>query len=104
MNRQTPSSVTIDGIAYVREDTLATQSVPSSGLERSYTLRELEGVTGIGYHALYRAVKRGDLKAACPNGSSRGMRVWASDFRAWKESMTYTPSRSRTSSRSSARR
>lgn len=83
MKRQMPETLTVNGVRYVREDVMECQS---PRLERSYSVREIESLTGVNYQSIYRAVKRGDLEAMLPNGSMRGMRIKESDYLSWEAS------------------
>ena len=89
MKSRMPETLTIEGVKYVREDTIPKRQE----LPRSHTLKELAEATGISYASLLDAVKRGELRAAYPNGTRRGVRVWEADFRTWAESIA-SPSRS----------
>lgn len=80
MDTQMPESLTINGVLYVRAG--ATQS-PSRPFERSYTVAEIESLTGVNRQSIYRAVRDGRLCATFPNGSARGMRITESDFSSW---------------------
>lgn len=80
MDTQMPESFVINGVLYVK----ATQS-ESRPFERSYTVAEIESLTGVNRQSLYRAVRAGKLTAAFPNGSARGMRIRESDFVSWME-------------------
>lgn len=76
-----PETLTVNGVKYVREDTMECQS---RRLERSYSVREIESLTGVNYQTIYRAVKRGDLEAMFPSGGMRGMRIKESDYLSWE--------------------
>jgi len=84
-----PESLVINGVKYVREDAMESRS---PRLERSYSVSELESLTGVSYQAIYRAVKRGELEAILPNGSMRGMRIKESAYLAWEASRRYATS------------
>lgn len=55
----------------------------SHRFERSYSVAEIEGLTGVNRRSVYRAVERGELEAIYPNESKRGMRVWESELTRW---------------------
>lgn len=75
-----PVEIEINGIAYVRKDSVPQVAEP---LERLYTVQEIESMTGLNYQSIYRAIKRKKLAAVYPNGSRRGMRVPESAYREW---------------------
>jgi len=75
-----PESLTINGVLYVKAS--QTES-PSRPFERSYTVTEIESLTGVNRQSIYRAVRDGRLSATFPNGSARGMRITERDFSAW---------------------
>lgn len=76
-----PERLTVNGVEYVREDAIPKQ--PPRALERSYTVQEIEDLTGVNYQTVYRAVRSGRLRAVYPNGSTRGMRIMESDYLDW---------------------
>lgn len=79
-----PEKLTVNGVGYVREDMAGYQS---PRLERSYSVSEIETLTGVNYQTIYRAVRRGELAAMMPNGSKRGMRIKESDYLSWEASV-----------------
>ena len=83
-----PDSITLDGCEYVRADVaeLAVRSEPT--IERTYSVAELAELTGWSESTLYRAVGTGQLVAVMPNGTTRGMRVRASDYERWLSART----------------
>lgn len=76
-----PKRLTVNGVEYVREDTIQKQQPQL--LERSYSVQEIEDLTGVSYQSVYRAVRSGRLRAVYPNGSTRGMRIMESDYLGW---------------------
>lgn len=76
-----PETLTVNGVKYIREDVTECRS---PRLERSYSVSELETLTGVKYQTIYRAVKRGDLAAMLPSGGMRGMRIKESDYLSWE--------------------
>jgi hypothetical protein len=53
-------------------------------LERSYKLTELAKACDIPLSSLYRAAKKGELKAFTLAGAKRGKRVWASEWERYR--------------------
>lgn len=69
-----------------------TSQSPSHRFERSYSVAEIERLTGVNRRSVYRAVASGRLSAIYPNGSKRGMRVWESELARWLKEISGTPS------------
>lgn len=79
-----PVLLVVNGVKYVREDTVQKKERDSPvEWDMSYTVSQLESLTGVNRQSIYRAVRLGRLSAVYPNGSARGMRVFGSDFLDW---------------------
>ena len=57
-------------------------------IERSYSITELSELSGFPVSTLYDNVRRGDLKAVMPNGTTKGMRVLGSEWLRFLEANT----------------
>lgn len=80
-----PVELEINGIQYVRKDSIAEQDAE---LERSYGIRELARNTGFPASTLYDAISRGELRVVMPNGTTKGMRVMRSEWQRYIISRT----------------
>lgn len=69
-----------------------TSQFQSHRFERSYSVVEIESLTGVNRRSVYRAIASGRLRAIYPNGSRRGMRVWESELTRWLKEISETPS------------
>lgn len=79
-----PVSLVVNGVKYVREDVVQREEYePPVAWNMSYTVSQLESLTGVNRQSIYRAVRLGQLSAVYPNGSARGMRVFGSDYLDW---------------------
>lgn len=72
-----PPVLMVNGVRYVREDTLRE---PMGPLERSFSVRELSKRTGFPESTLYDNIRRGELLAVTPNGTTKGMRVMEGEW------------------------
>lgn len=72
-----PLRLMVDGVAYIREDAVPRSA---SAVEPSYSVRELSERSGFPASTLYDNVRRGDLVAVMPNGTTKGMRILESDW------------------------
>lgn len=78
--------LTLNGVEYVRADLIP--QVQPSRMERTYSVQEIEDLTGVSYQSVYRAVRSGRLQAVYPNGTRRGMRIKESEYLRWIETST----------------
>lgn len=78
-----PKTMTIDGVTYVREDSIV--SGMANPFEESYSIAELVELTGFKRRTIYSFIEDGELVAIRPHGGGRGMRVMRSDWDAFVE-------------------
>lgn len=65
--------IVLDGVVYVREGL-------SSAIEPSYTVTELSELSGFPASTIYSNIKRHELSAVMPNGTTKGMRILDSEW------------------------
>lgn len=82
MDTELPTSLTINGVRYLREDVVLSES-PSPLLEPYYTVSQICEMTGFSKSSINAAIRRHEMTAVPPNGGKRYRRVSKSDFEAW---------------------
>ena len=85
MDLDLPASLTINGVRYLREDTVPREST-SPRLEPSYTVSQICEMTGWSKSTIHAAIRRHELRAVAPNDGVRYRRIKESDFLTWQDS------------------